>query len=127
LYLWAEDLAESHVPEVQGCLVGDGCADPVRSGGDGGAHSNTLARREYKGKFISRILVKNPCRIRHKIRIRDQLKSRIRIRIRKKSFQIHNTGHERDQKPKIWRTVGKIRYNRPPLRIYIISLGTTVK
>ncbi len=25
-YLWAEDLAESHVPEVQGCLVGDGCA-----------------------------------------------------------------------------------------------------
>jgi hypothetical protein len=36
LYLWAEDLAESHVPEVQGCLVGDGCADPLRSGGDGG-------------------------------------------------------------------------------------------
>ena len=36
LYLWAEDLTESHVPEVQGCLVGDGCADPLRSGGDGG-------------------------------------------------------------------------------------------
>ncbi len=36
LYLWAEDLAESHVPEVQGCLVGDGCADPLRSCGDGG-------------------------------------------------------------------------------------------
>ncbi len=32
LYLWAEDLAESHVPEVQGCLV------PLRSGGDGGGH-----------------------------------------------------------------------------------------
>ena len=29
LYLRAEDLAESHVPEVQGCLVGDGCADPL--------------------------------------------------------------------------------------------------
>ena len=36
MYLWAEDLAEGHVPEVQGCLVGDGCADPLRSGGDGG-------------------------------------------------------------------------------------------
>jgi hypothetical protein len=36
LYLWAKDLAESHVLEVQGCLVGDGCADPLRSGGSGG-------------------------------------------------------------------------------------------
>jgi hypothetical protein len=36
LYLWAKDLAESHVLEVKGRLVGDGCADPLRSGGDGG-------------------------------------------------------------------------------------------
>ncbi len=35
LYLWAEDLAEGHILEVQGCLVGDGCADPLRSGGGG--------------------------------------------------------------------------------------------
>ncbi len=33
MYLWAKDLAESHVLEVQGCFVGDGCADPLRSGG----------------------------------------------------------------------------------------------
>ena len=33
LYLWAKDLAESHVLEIQGRLVGDGCADPLRSGG----------------------------------------------------------------------------------------------
>jgi hypothetical protein len=36
LYLWAKDLAEGHVLEVQGCFVGDGCADPLRSSGDGG-------------------------------------------------------------------------------------------
>ena len=33
MYLWAEDLAESHVLEVKRLLVGDGCADPLRSGG----------------------------------------------------------------------------------------------
>jgi hypothetical protein len=31
LYMWAEDLAESHVLEV----VGDGCADPFDPGGGG--------------------------------------------------------------------------------------------
>ncbi len=36
LYLRAEDLAESHVLEVKGRLVGDGCAYLLRSGGDGG-------------------------------------------------------------------------------------------
>ncbi len=35
LYLWAEDLAEGHILEIQGCLVGDGCADPLRPGGGG--------------------------------------------------------------------------------------------
>jgi hypothetical protein len=28
LYLWAEDLAEGHILEIQGRHVGDGCADP---------------------------------------------------------------------------------------------------
>jgi hypothetical protein len=36
LYLWAKDLAEGHVLEVKGRLVGDGCADLFCSGGDGG-------------------------------------------------------------------------------------------
>ena len=36
LYLRAEDLAESHIFEVKGRLVGDGCAYLVCSGGDGG-------------------------------------------------------------------------------------------
>jgi hypothetical protein len=36
LYLWAEDLAESHVLEVEGRLVGDGCAYLLCPGGDGG-------------------------------------------------------------------------------------------
>ncbi len=35
LYLWAEDLAESHVLEVKGRFVGDGCADPFDPGGGG--------------------------------------------------------------------------------------------
>jgi len=34
---------------------------------------------------------KNLCRIPNRIRIRNQLKSKVRIRIRKKSFRIHNT------------------------------------
>jgi hypothetical protein len=33
LYLWAEDLAESHILEVKGRFVGDGCADPLDPGG----------------------------------------------------------------------------------------------
>ncbi len=35
LYLWAEDLAESHILEVKGRFVGDGCADPLDPGGGG--------------------------------------------------------------------------------------------
>jgi hypothetical protein len=35
LYLWAEDLAESHILEVKGRIVGDGCADPLNPGGSG--------------------------------------------------------------------------------------------
>ena len=44
MYLWAEDLAESHVLEIQRCLVGDGCADPLRSGGGGGRRAGKRAR-----------------------------------------------------------------------------------
>jgi hypothetical protein len=33
LYLWAEDLAESHILEVKGRFVSDGCADPLDPGG----------------------------------------------------------------------------------------------
>ncbi len=33
LYLWAEDLAEGHILEIQGRPVGDGCADPGGLGG----------------------------------------------------------------------------------------------
>ncbi len=32
LYLWAEDLAESHILEVKGRFVGGGCADPFDPG-----------------------------------------------------------------------------------------------
>ncbi len=35
MYLWAKDLAEGHVLEIQGRFVGDGCADQLHSGGDG--------------------------------------------------------------------------------------------
>ncbi len=50
---------------------------------------NTLTRREYRDKIIIKTVRKKSCRILK--RIRNQLKSRIRMRIRKKSFQIHNT------------------------------------
>jgi hypothetical protein len=33
MYLWAKDLAKGHVLQIQGCSVGDGCADPGGSGG----------------------------------------------------------------------------------------------
>ncbi len=36
LYLWPEDLAESHFLEVEGRFVGEGCADPFDPGG--GSH-----------------------------------------------------------------------------------------
>jgi hypothetical protein len=56
---------------------------------------NRLARREYRGKIYVKNIRKNSCMIlnRIRIRIRNQLESRIRIRIwiRKKSFLIHNT------------------------------------
>ncbi len=35
LFLWAVDLAESHVLEVKGRFFGDGCADPFDPGGGG--------------------------------------------------------------------------------------------
>ncbi len=35
MYLWAEDLAEGHILEVKGRLVGDGCADSLGPGGGG--------------------------------------------------------------------------------------------
>jgi hypothetical protein len=44
---------------------------------------NTLTRREYKDKIYVKNITKKSCRI------RNQLKSMIRIR--KKSFQIHDT------------------------------------
>jgi hypothetical protein len=44
LYLWAKVLAESHVLEIQGRLVGDGCADPLRSGGGGGHRAGKRVR-----------------------------------------------------------------------------------
>jgi hypothetical protein len=47
---------------------------------------NSLTRREYNGKFYVKNFRKNSCRIRN--RIKNQLKSMIRIR--KKSFRIHN-------------------------------------
>ncbi len=51
---------------------------------------NTPARQEYKGKIYVKNIRQKSCRIRNRIRIRNQLKSRIRIR--KKSFRINNTG-----------------------------------
>jgi hypothetical protein len=50
---------------------------------------NTFTGQEYNGKIYVKNFRKNLCRIRNK------LKSRIRIRIciRKKSFGINNTGH----------------------------------
>ncbi len=53
--------------------------------------SNTLKRREYKSKIYVNKIRKNSCRIRFRIWIRNQLKSRIRILIRKKSLRMHNT------------------------------------
>ncbi len=41
---------------------------------------NTLTRREYKDKIYVKNIKKNSCRIRNRIRFRNQLKSRIRIR-----------------------------------------------
>ncbi len=41
LYLWAEDLAEGHILEIQGRAVGDGCADP---GGPGGGTASPPPR-----------------------------------------------------------------------------------
>ncbi len=35
MYLRAEDLAEGHILEVKGRLVGNGCADPLSPGGGG--------------------------------------------------------------------------------------------
>jgi hypothetical protein len=46
---------------------------------------NTLTRQEHKGKIYVKNIRKNSCRI------RNQLKSTIRILIRKISFRIHNT------------------------------------
>ncbi len=43
-----------------------------------------------KVKFMIRLL-ENSCRIRNRNRIRNQMKSKIRIRIWKKLFRIHNT------------------------------------
>jgi hypothetical protein len=53
---------------------------------------NTLTGREYKGKIYVKNIRTNSCKIRNWIPIRNQLKSRIGIWIRKKSFRIHNTG-----------------------------------
>jgi hypothetical protein len=49
----------------------------------------TLTGQEYKSKNYGKNIRTNLCRIRNRIRIRNQLKSRIRIR-KKNSFQIHN-------------------------------------
>ncbi len=57
---------------------------------------NTLTRREYKGKIHVENIRKNSCRI------RNQLKSRIWIRIRKKSFRIHITAVRRAPIVSIW-------------------------
>ncbi len=54
LYLWAEDLAEGHILEVEGRLVGDGCADPPRprpaAAGRDSASATTLV---VPGKYLS--------------------------------------------------------------------------
>jgi hypothetical protein len=44
LYLWAEDLAEGHVLEIQGRPIGDGCAGP---GGPGGGGRQARQRVRY--------------------------------------------------------------------------------
>jgi hypothetical protein len=44
LYLWAEDLAEGHILEVEGRLVGDSCADPLRSTGGSGRRAGQRVR-----------------------------------------------------------------------------------
>ncbi len=49
LYLWAEDLAESHVLEIQGQPVGDGCAD---LGGPGGGRRRARQRVRHHARRI---------------------------------------------------------------------------
>ncbi len=44
LYLWAEDLAECHIIEIQRRLVGDGCADP---GGPSGSCRRAVQHVRY--------------------------------------------------------------------------------
>jgi hypothetical protein len=54
-------------------------------------HNMQPNKREYEGRiYVENTCIRiNACRIQNRIRIRNQLKSRIRIR--QKSFRIHNT------------------------------------
>ncbi len=54
-------------------------------------HNMQPNKREYEGRiYVEKTCIrKNACRIQNRIRIWNQLRSRIRIR--KKSFRIHNT------------------------------------
>ncbi len=48
MYLWAEDLAESHVLEVKGRFVGNGCADPFDPGGSGRRRAGQRVRHHIR-------------------------------------------------------------------------------
>jgi hypothetical protein len=48
LYLLAEDLVESHVLEVQGRIVGDGCADPLDTGGGSRCRAGQHVRQNIR-------------------------------------------------------------------------------